>query len=270
MNKLRILATPKGAITFIVLLAIIWPSYYYYIKWKNQPVVFPETKPVVLDDGNTVYTLYHRDPRGEEVEIYPWTITLPSDAYVWREEAMKETVRSIKINGVSLNTNARPNSAITIWLKWPEMEFLSKHEEADLEHNKQGRHGGVDEGTLISVSIRGILQTSREWNTQSEIDSLKRQQGKYYVLDVSEVDQLQIEELQNNQKVYKIADPKQEIILSCGKFSCYIRFILDKYVNVVAYISQKNIGLTPHIKNQVSKLLNKLIDVPEKSQRTAW
>jgi len=272
MNKWKVLTTPKGFITCVVLFAVIWPSYYYFLKWKNEPVIFPETKPVVLDNGNTVYTLYHRDPRSGEVEIHPWTITLPSDAYVWREEAREgPSVRSIKINGVSLNTTTRPNSSIKIWFKWPEMEFLTVEEGDAIEQSGQHRYyDGIGSDGILRLSVRGILNTLKEDLIQSEVDSIKRRGKDLYLLDVSTLDDLKIKKIASNDELYTIIDREKNIILRCGKTSCDTDIYIKNFIKTVIYISPRNIVHIPHIRSRITDLLNNLVDVPETAKRTAW
>jgi len=151
------------------------------------------------------------------------------------------------------------------------MEFLTIEEEDEMEQNGQHRYyDGIGSGRLLRLSVHGILNTPKEDRIQSEIDSIKRRGKDLYLLDISKLDDLKIKKIISNDDLYTIIDREKEIILSCGKISCYADIYIDGHIQIVTYLSPRNIVQIPHIRSRITDLLNNLVDVPETAKRTAW
>lgn len=263
MSKWKALMTPKGFVTFLVLISIVWPTYHYYEKWKNKPAVIPATEPVVLDNGKTVYTLHHRDPRGEKLKIYPWTVTLPSDAYVWREEEIEGSLRNLQVNRASLNTTVRTNSTLFVWLKLPNLEFVTKKEEklSDIRN-------AVDAGNSMRISFWPILQMKKEISeyNKTPIDQ------QYIICNQNEL-------LEVNNRCFKpgssresfnVIDKDTNLEMRCSKFNCNTSHIIKDYVQINISVSFKKADKLSEILVRIEEKISDLIKYSEDAKRTAW
>lgn len=263
MNKWKALITSKKFLIFVVLIVFALPAYRAYENLKPRPIGVDATAPVVLDNGKTVYTLHHRDPRGEKLKIYPWTVTLPSDAYVWREEEIEGSLRNLQFNRASLNTTVRTNSTLFVWLKLPNLEFVTKKEEklSDIRN-------AVDAGNSMRISFWPILQMKKdipEYN-KTPIDQ------QYIICNQNEL-------LKVNNRCFKpgssresfnVIDKDTNLEMRCSKITCNTSYIIKDYVQINISVSFKKADKLSEILVRIEEKISDLIKYSEDAKRTAW
>lgn len=279
MSKWKALITSKKFLIFVVLIVFALPAYRAYENLKPRPIGVDATAPVVLEDGNTVYTLYHRDPRGEQVEIYPWTITLPSDAYVWREEASEGSkLRSLQVNGVSLNTTVRPNSNLVLWLKIPELVLLTSVEEDKISSNNQNLyHNGVLVGKLVRLSLSGVIHEKKYDSLDARYCSIQKNinQEILYIQETAESKSNEYSECKYSNRIFD----SNLIFMNAGNIigdgpctgkTCLLRLYIREHMYVRVNLAREKIEKLPIIFQTITKIFSNSIDINENAKRTAW
>lgn len=261
-------------IIFVCLVFVMSIAGGRFIKsWKTEQETIAEVKPVVEENGDIIYTLNHIDPRGDKRVIHPWTITLPGDAYVWRKEAVEDSLPSnISVNGLRLNTQYTPNESLQFWLTMPELSFLSIDEyKSYVEEDKSLFRDGVFKGELAGIIVSAALNEleTDAYKYKIFLEDKSRNNKENVIIKSSDFDMRDFFD-KGNLNSYNFYYEEIKDIIRCTIRICAYTHTTKNNVRIGIRTSVEDYVEFPNIIEFLDNKIDLSVQISDEAKRSAW